>query len=163
MQCQWLLTQNKTKQASKTHSTFPFTVEASSRGATNRTHGLWPTISTAMMLVPQRGGSQRTECPEDSMLLWSTALLMALSVSHPSSSLGCVRILRGLPAPHWAVSLALIITVLDLSQALLLEQVNGSIFSLEENFEMWIVSNDHHPQKEFENKIVSEVTLRSFC
>ena len=89
------------KPANKAHSTFPFIVEASSIGTTNslRIYGIWPTISTAMMLVPQRGGSQRTECPEDSMLLWSTALLMALSVFTSFLISGLCEDPKGTPSP----------------------------------------------------------------
>jgi hypothetical protein len=35
-----------------------------------------------------------------------------------------MKTLRGLPVPQWAVSLVLTILMLDLSQALLLEQMN---------------------------------------
>jgi hypothetical protein len=44
--------------------------------------------------------------------------------------------LRGLPAPHWAVSLALTVIMLDLFQVLLLEQINASIITLGKNLEM---------------------------
>lgn len=50
---------------------------------------------------------------EDAMPSCSFALLAALQYS-----LSCVKILRGLPAPHWAASLALTIIMPDLSQAL---------------------------------------------
>ena len=44
-----------------------------------------------------------------------------------------MKTLRGLPAPPWAVSLALTIIMLDLFQALLLEQINDSIATLGKN------------------------------
>lgn len=58
------------------------------------------------------------------MLLWSSALpaafpsLLIYELSENST---------GLPAPPWAVSLALRMTMLDLVQALLLEQISDSI------------------------------------
>jgi hypothetical protein len=45
-------------------------------------------------------------------------------------------ILRGLPAPHWAVSLAFTMLTLDLLQALLLEQIDVSSTTLGKNLEM---------------------------
>ena len=47
-----------------------------------------------------------------------------------------MKTLRGLPVPHWAVSLALTVLMLDLFQALLLEQINDSITTLEKDLEM---------------------------
>jgi hypothetical protein len=44
-----------------------------------------------------------------------------------------MKTLRGLLAPHWAVSLALIVIILDPFQALLLEQINDPITTLEKN------------------------------
>jgi hypothetical protein len=46
------------------------------------------------------------------------------------------KALRGLPAPHWAVSLTFTVLMLDLFQALLLEQINDSITTLEKHLEM---------------------------
>ena len=54
-----------------------------------------------------------------------------------------MKTLRGLPAPHWAVSLALTIIMLDFLQALLLEQINDSVATLERSLETETVSNDH--------------------
>lgn len=51
--------------------------------------------------------------------------------------MNCMKTLRGFPDPQWAVSLAFIIIVLDLFQALLLEQINDSISTLRKNFEMF--------------------------
>ena len=42
--------------------------------------------------------------------------------------------------------------MLDLSQALLLEQINESITTLEKNLEMQIVSNDHSLRKHLEKE-----------
>jgi hypothetical protein len=56
-----------------------------------------------------------------------------------------MKILRELPVPHWAVSLALTILMLDLFQTLLLEQINDSITTLEKNLETQSVSSDNHP------------------
>jgi hypothetical protein len=42
---------------------------------------------------------------------------------------------KGFPAPHWAVSLALTITVIDLFQALWLEQINDSSDTLRKNLD----------------------------
>jgi hypothetical protein len=42
-----------------------------------------------------------------------------------------MKILRGLPAPHWAESLVLTIIMFDLFQALLLEQIYDLITTLE--------------------------------
>jgi hypothetical protein len=42
-----------------------------------------------------------------------------------------VKTLRGLPVPLWAVPLAFTVIVLDLFQALLLEQIHDSITILE--------------------------------
>jgi hypothetical protein len=54
--------------------------------------------------------------------------------------------LRRLPAPHWTVFLALKIIMLDLFQALLLEQINDSaVITLGKDLEKWIGSNDHCP------------------
>jgi hypothetical protein len=47
-----------------------------------------------------------------------------------------MKTLRGLPAPHWAVSLALTMLVFDLFKALLLEPINDSITTLGKNLEM---------------------------
>jgi hypothetical protein len=46
-----------------------------------------------------------------------------------------MKTLRGLQVPHWAASPALTILMLDLFQALLLEQINDSITTLEKNLE----------------------------
>jgi hypothetical protein len=46
-----------------------------------------------------------------------------------------MKTLKGFPAPLWAVSLVLIIVV-DLFQALLLEQINDSITALGKNLEV---------------------------
>jgi hypothetical protein len=54
-----------------------------------------------------------------------------------------MKTLRGLPAPHWAVSLALTVQMFGLFQALLLEQINDSITTLGKNLEMQIVSSYH--------------------
>jgi hypothetical protein len=45
------------------------------------------------------------------------------------------KILRGLPVPLWAVSLAFTVIVIDLFQALLLEQINDLITTLGKNLE----------------------------
>jgi hypothetical protein len=47
-----------------------------------------------------------------------------------------VKTLKGLPVPLWDLSLALTIIVLDLFQALLLEQFNDLISTLGKNLEM---------------------------
>jgi hypothetical protein len=60
--------------------------------------------------------------PEGFLLLWSSALL-------PAPSLGSIA---GTPQQ------------LDLFQALLVEQINDSITTLEKNLEMEIVNNDYH-------------------
>jgi hypothetical protein len=44
-----------------------------------------------------------------------------------------MKTLRGLPVPHWAVSLALTVIMLDLFQALLLEQIKDLITTLRKN------------------------------
>ena len=63
-------------------------------------------------------------------------------------NLGVVcKLQEGFQPRHWAVSLELTVTVLDLFQALLLEQTNDSITTPGKNLEMWIVSYDHHPLK----------------
>ena len=59
-----------------------------------------------------------------------------------------MKTLRGFSVPHWAASLALII-MLDPFQALLLEQVNNSITTLQRNLEKQIVNGDYHPWKAF--------------
>jgi hypothetical protein len=41
-----------------------------------------------------------------------------------------MKTLRGPPAPHWAISLALMIVVLDLFHALQLEQINDLVTTL---------------------------------
>jgi hypothetical protein len=56
-----------------------------------------------------------------------------------------MKTLRGLLAPHWAVSLAFTIIVLDLLQALLLGQTNDSVTTPEKNLVTQRVSSDHHP------------------
>lgn len=70
-------------------------------------------------------------------------VLLCLLPSYPSSSKNCMKTLRGLPAPHWAVSLALTVQMFGLFQALLLEQINDSITTLGKNLEMQIVSSYH--------------------
>jgi hypothetical protein len=47
-----------------------------------------------------------------------------------------MKTLRALLAPLWAVSLALTIIILNLSRALLLEQINDSISTLGKNLEV---------------------------
>jgi hypothetical protein len=47
-----------------------------------------------------------------------------------------MKTLRGLPVPHWTVSLILTIITLDLFQALLQEQIKDSITTLGKNSEM---------------------------
>ena len=49
----------------------------------------------------------------------------------------------GRPVSHWAVSLALTVLMLGLFQALLLEQINDSLTTLDKNLETQIVSSDH--------------------
>jgi hypothetical protein len=56
-----------------------------------------------------------------------------------------MKTLRGLPGRHWTESLALTILMLDLFQALLLEQINDSVSILGRNSEMQIVSSHPHP------------------
>jgi hypothetical protein len=63
-----------------------------------------------------------------------------------------MKTLRGHPpVPQRAVSLALTIIVLELFQALLLEQINDSITTLGKRLEMWIVSNENTLRKHLEN------------
>ena len=45
----------------------------------------------------------------------------------------------------------LTLTILDLWQALLLEQINDSITTLGKRLEMWIVSNENTLRKHLEN------------
>jgi hypothetical protein len=52
--------------------------------------------------------------------------------------------LRRLPAPHWALSMALTIKVIDCLQALLLEQVNDSPTILRKNLKIPTVNNLYH-------------------
>jgi hypothetical protein len=47
-----------------------------------------------------------------------------------------MEVLRGPLASHWAVPLAPTIMMLDLSQALLLEQINHSVSTLGKNLEV---------------------------
>jgi hypothetical protein len=47
-----------------------------------------------------------------------------------------MKTLRGVPAPYWAVSLALTIIVIDLLHVLLLEQMSDSTITLRKNLEM---------------------------
>ena len=76
-------------------------------------------------------------------------VLLCLLPSHPSSSQNYVKNLRGLPVLDWAIFQTLTITMIDLFQTLLLEQINDPITTLGKNLEMQIFHNDHHPQKTF--------------
>ena len=106
-------------------------------------------VSTNTVGVPWRGrGLRRTTYPEDSMLLWSIDLLVALTVITSLPSYELCKNSKGSPAPHWAVSLALKIIAIDLFWALLLEQNNDLNITLRKNVEMLNVS---------------QVRLRCFC
>jgi hypothetical protein len=85
-----------------------------------------------MECSPPEAESPKTTCPEDFILLWSFALLVPLT----SLLMSCLKTLRGVLAPHWAGSLSLTIIVLDLFQALLLEQINDSFSTLGKNLEI---------------------------
>jgi hypothetical protein len=88
-----------------------------------------PPVSTITMDVPQRGTALTTTGPEDFMLLWSILLLVAFM----EYSMSYMKTLRKLSAPHWAVTLALTIIVIDLFQALLLKQINDSSITIRRN------------------------------
>lgn len=77
-----------------------------------------------------------TMCPEDFMLLWRSALLVALPVISSLPIYACGKTLRGCPAPHGAVSLAFTITDTDLFQVLLLLQINDSTTTLKKKAEL---------------------------
>lgn len=84
--------------------------------------------------------------------------LVALTTSQFKN---CMKTLRVFPAPHWAVSLALPVPMLDLFQTLLLEQINDSISK-----ELRNVDCQQWPsplESIWENKIVSDARLRNFC
>lgn len=126
--------------------------EAVVRGTTKgfRTHGMGPQSSRAMMGVPWRGRTLQSCVLRTSCCYGASLCLLFLWPLYSSSYTNCMKTIRGLPAPHGAVSLALTIIMLDLFQALLLEQINDSSTTHGKNLEIQIVSNDHRPYKAFE-------------
>lgn len=68
---------------------------------------------------------------------------------------------EGLPAPRWAVSLAVTVIVLDLFQALLLEAGSSFNHPWKELRGVDLI-NDHRPQKKIE-KIDCSVRLGKIC
>ena len=73
-----------------------------------------PPVSTIMMGVPPRGMALRTMHPEDFMLLWSLSVCCPAS-HHIPHNLSCMETLRGFPAPHWALPLALTIIIISIT------------------------------------------------
>lgn len=78
------------------------------------------------------------------MLLWSSALLAAL-ISLSIQEL--YENSKGFPVLSWAVSLVLTTVVLDLIQALLMEQINDSLTTLGKNLRAMTTILGKHLEK----------------
>jgi hypothetical protein len=79
-----------------------------------------PTGYHSHMGEPWCGRAQRTMCPQDYMVLWSSALL-AVFTSLFTEEL--YENSKGASSPPWPVSLTLTIITLDLFQAMMLVQI----------------------------------------
>ena len=91
-------------------------------------------VHATMMGVPQRGTDLRTVCLENLILVWTLTLFVSFMViTFPIIYELCENSKE--VSSFWPVSLALRIIVIDLFQALLLEQINDST-TLRKNLEM---------------------------